>query len=72
MCLEKTIIYLKAYISIKNFLPTSSIFQAFLLETNGLCLDKTQWQWLLVVIAGDLSTLECWLEWIKTIEHLSV
>lgn len=50
MCSEKTIIYLKAYISIKKILAyLSYIFQAFLPETNGHCFDKTQWQWLLVL-----------------------
>ena len=46
MCSEKTIIYLKAYISIKKKknLPISAMFQTFLPETNGLCSDKTWWE----------------------------
>lgn len=48
---EKTIIYLKAYISIKKILIyLSYVFQAFLPEINGLCFDKTWWQRLLAVI----------------------
>ena len=48
---EKTIIYLKAYISIKKnekkkktLAYLSYMFQTFLPETNGLCFDKTWWQ----------------------------
>ena len=60
MCSEKTIIYLKAYISIKKKnLPISAMFQTFLPETNGLCSDKTWWQCLASLVAELIKESTC-------------